>query len=428
MKTIVIAASAVVLILAVLFAVEMKSPPVPPTSGPATENQMGAGGQQKKIVYWWDPMLGPSSISNHPGKSAMGMDLTPVYESDASAGPAVRIDPAVVQNMGVTTAPVIRGPLTVAVRAVGMLEVPEPGMHDVTLKVSGYIEKLYADTDGMSVRKGEVLFDLYSPELQVAEEELISAKQNENALDAKANDAIRKDAQNLVDSAAQKLRLWDVAEQDINAIAAAGEAPWTVPFRSPADGHVADKMVVAGSAVQSGMKVMRIENHSQLWLDARVFEDQISIVKVGQEIHAAIDGVPGKTFTGKVSFIYPHVDHMARTETVRTILNNPDHELKPGMYATVEIVTQVSPDTLLVPREAIIDTGTRQIAFVMASAGHFEPRNVRMGIVGDDDQVQILQGLAPGDRVVTSGQFLMDVESRTNEAIEKLRNGNTPQP
>lgn len=386
------------------------------------DDQSSSGGP-RKIAYWWDPMLGPSSISNHPGKSAMGMELVPVYESDVSAGPSVRIDPAVVQNMGVTTAPIVRGALSVTVRAVGMLDVPETGLHDVTLKINGYIQKLYADTEGMSVAKGDVLFDLYSPDLQLAEQELIVARQNLNASGNGAGDSVRNDARNLVDSARQKLRLWDIADQDIDAIAASTQPPKAVPFRSPAGGHIVDKIVVDGSAVQTGMKVMRIEDHSRLWLNAQVYEDQISMIKIGQEVRATVDGVPGKTFTGKVSFIYPHLDHMARTETVRTVLDNPGHELRPGMYAAAEIVTQPISDAVISPREAIIDTGTQQIAFVMdpASAGHFQPRKVRMGIAGDDDKVQITEGLAPGDQVVTSGQFLMDVESRTTEAIEKLR-------
>jgi len=379
--------------------------------------------QQKKVAYWWDPMLGPSSISDHPGKSAMGMDLVPVFAGDVSAGPSVRIDPTVVQNMGVVTAPVVSGPLNVTVRAVGTFEVPEPSAHDVTLKINGFIEKLYADTNGMSVQKNDPLFDLYSPDLQVAEQELIGAEQNLKALDGSANQTVRAEALDMVDSAKQKLRLWDVAEQDIDAIASADRAPKTVPFRSPVDGHVVDKAIVQGSAVAAGMKIMRIEDHSKLWLDMQIYEDQIPLVKIGQEIHISADGVPGTTFTGKVTFIYPHLDHMARTEMVRTVIDNPEHQLRPGMYATAEIVTQPLPDALLIPREAVIDTGTQQIVFVMdpTSAGHFDRRKVSTGISADDDQIQIVEGLSPDDQVVTSGQFLMDVESRTNEAIEKLR-------
>ena len=156
-----------------------------------------------------------------------------------------------------------------------------------------------------------------------------------------------------------------------------------------------------------------------------MYEDQIESVAVGQTVRATVDGLPGQTFAGTVSFVYPHVDHMTRTAVVRTVLENPRHALRPGMYATTEIVTPPVADAIVVPREAVIDTGTRQIAFVVDPKlpGHFEPRNVRRGISGDDDRVQILAGLAPGERVVTSGQFLMDVESRTAEAIEKLRGG-----
>lgn len=385
----------------------------------------GASGGKPKIAYWWDPMLGPSSISNHPGKSAMGMDMVPVYENQVSGGPGVRIDPTVVQNMGVRTAPVERGVLNVTVRAVGMLEVPEPAITDVTLRVGGYIEKLYADTQGMPVTSGQVLFDLYSPDLQVAEEELIGAEHGMKSLDPSASPAVTQEALALIDSARRKLQLWGVADRDIDAIAAADHAPRTVPFRSPADGHIEDKSIVEGSAVQPGERLMRVEDHRTLWLDAQVFEDQIESVSVGQVVHAIIDGLPGKTFNGNVSFIYPHLNHMTRTELVRTVLHNPKHQLRPGMYATAEILTQPISDAILAPREAVIDTGTQQIAFVSdpVQPGHFEPRSVRVGVSGDDGQVQIVEGLAPGEQVVTSGQFLMDVESRTTEAIEKLRSG-----
>jgi RND family efflux transporter MFP subunit len=386
----------------------------PLNSGAAT----ASGAQQKKILYWWDPMLGPSSISDHPGKSAMGMDMVPVYANQG--GPEVQIDPALVQNMGVRTAKVSRGPLMKTVRTVGLLRLPEPGMHDVALKVGGWIDKLYADQDGMHVVKDEPLFDLYSPDLQVSEQELISAVKSAKSLDANASPAIQQEAQSLIDSARRKLRLWDVAEQDIEAIAKADQPPKDVPFRSPATGHVEDKMIVQGSAVQMGMKLMRVADHTEMWLDAQVYEDQLPVVKLGQAVVANVDGIPGKSFKGIVSFMYPHVDHQTRTLTVRITLENANFELKPGMYATVEIMTQPSPDTIQVPRETVIDTGIRQIAFIAESEGHFTPRQVHMGIMGDNDMAQILDGLAPGETVVTSGQFLMDVESRTIEATQKL--------
>lgn len=373
---------------------------------------------ERKVLYWWDPMLGPSSIADHPGKSAMGMDMVPVYAEQA--GPEVRIDPTVVQNMGVRTAVVMRGPLHKTVRTVGLLKLPEPGLHDVSLKVGGWIDKLYADQDGMHVVQGEPLFDLYSPDLQVAEQELIAAVKSEKSMPPNVGLDVRREAHGMVESSRRKLLLWGVAEQDVDAIAKADEPPRDVPFRSPATGHVEDKAIVQGSAVQPMTKLLRVADHTTMWLDAQVYSDQIPVVKEGQEVIARVDGVPGKTWKGTISFIYPHLDHMTRTLTARVTINNPDFELKPGMYATADINTQPVPDVIQVPREAVIDTGTRQIAFVTDGSGHFTPRAVRTGLAGDDDQVQVVEGLAPGETVVTSGQFLMDVESRTIEATQKL--------
>lgn len=371
---------------------------------------------------WWDPMLGPSSISDHPGKSAMGMEMVP-YTGHSGGGPEVTIDPTVVQNMGVQTATVTRGPLHKTIRAIGVFKLPDPGLHDISLKVGGWIDKLDADQEGMHVSKGEPLFALYSQELQVAEQELISAVQSKRSLGSEASSTLRKEAQKLIDSARRKLQLWDVDEREIDAIAKADRPPRDIIFYSPATGHLEEKMIVQGSAVQPGMKLMRIADHTKMWLDAEVYEEQIPLVTMDQLVEATLDAIPGKTFTGKVTFIYPHVEHMTRTLMVRATFDNPNFGLKPGMYADANIITEPVPDAIQVPQEAMIDTGTRQIVFVAAGNGHFSPRTVRAGVRGDDDRLQILQGLAVGETIVTSGQFLMDVESRTNEAIAKLTGG-----
>lgn len=390
-------------------------------NGSATANKSA----ERKILYWWDPMLGPSSIADHPGKSAMGMEMVPVYSD--SGGPDVQIDPAVVQNMGVRTAQVTRGELVKTVRTIGLLSLPETGLHDVSLKVGGWIDKLYADQEGMYVNRGQPLFEIYSPDLQVAEQELISAVKSQNAQDAGPSPALRQESQNMIDSAKRKLRLWDVDERDIEAIARADQPPRDVAFRSPATGHIEEKMVVQGSSIQPGMKLLQIADHTKIWLDAEVYEDQLPYVRMGANVLATVDGIPGKTFAGTITFVYPHLDHISRTLKVRATLDNPDFELKPGMYATADIVTQPVADAILCPREAVIDTGIRQIVFIAEGNGHFSPRKVRMGLGGDNDQVQIVKGLAPGETVVTSGQFLMDVESRTIEATQKLSEGSPTQ-
>ena len=369
---------------------------------------------------WWDPMLGPSSITDHPGKSAMGMDMVPYTRTPVSST-EVQIDPRVVQEMGVQTEIATRGPLHKTIRAVGMFELPQSGLHDIALKVGGWIDKIYVDQEGMHVHRGQPLFVLYSPELQVSEQELISAVQSQKSLGNDASAAIKKEAENLVASARRKLQLWDVDEREIDAIAKADRAPRDVTFYSPATGHVEDKMIVQGSAVQPGMKLMRISDHSVMWLDAQVYEQQIPMIKMGQTVEVTLDAVPGKTFRSKVSFIYPHLDHMTRTLTVRATFDNPDFELKPGMYVDANLVSEPVEDALQVPQEAVIDTGTKQIVFVAQGDGHFSPRSVRAGIRGDGDKIEILEGLHDGETVVTSGQFLMDVESRMQEAVAKLR-------
>ena len=373
-----------------------------------------------KVLYWWDPMLGPSSITDGPGKSAMGMDLVPVYATSKPTGSSLTIDPAIVQNMGVRTAIVTRGPLQLSIRTVGMFKIPQPELYDVSLRISGWADKLYADTEGMHVHKGDVLLDLYSPQLQVASQELIAAIQMRKNLAATSNPTILQDSDRMVESAKIKFQLWGIAQEDIDAIAKSPVAPRTIPIRSPATGAVSDLSLVQGSTIQAGIKLLRIEGHSRLWLDAEVYENQMQFVGLDERVEAAVDAFPGERFAGKVSFIYPHVDHMTRTETVRTLLDNTDLKLKPGMYATVTIVSSPVSDAVLVPRESVIDTGDRQIAFVALGAGHFELRKVKTGLVGNEDMIQIVEGLDPGESVVTSGQFLMDVESRTAEAIEKL--------
>jgi len=380
----------------------------------------------------WHCGMHPWVIREEPGDCPIcHMKLTPVNSDSsdngaASGGPRVTIDPVVIQNMGVRTAPVTQGPLTKTVRVLGIIKIAESGLYDVSVKVGGWIDKLYIDQEGEDVIKGQPLFELYSQDLQVAQEELISGSKSEQSLSADTATEVRQQAHSLVQSAKRKLRLWDVAEEDIAAIAKSTTPLKDIPFRSPATGHMIEKMVVQGTAVQPGMKIMRIENHTKMWLDAQVYEDQLPAVKVGQTVLAVVDGIPGITFKGTIGFIYPHFDHATRTITARITLDNPNFHLKPGMYATAEIMTQPIEDSIQVSREAVIDTGTRQIVFVDAGQGHFEPRKVTVGIIGDDDRVQIVSGLSPGEMVVTSGQFLLDVESRTTEAINKLRRSNAP--
>ncbi len=379
-----------------------------------------AAKKERKILYYWDPMMNPPYVSDKPGKSPMGMDLVPVYEDEVRAGPTVIIDPVVTQNMGIRVAEVRRGPLRTKIRTVGYFRAAEPNQYDIALKVGGYIEGLAANTEGMLVKKGTPLFALYSPDLLGAEEELLAAKRGLDQLPANADQALRTESQALVENARRKLELWNGAAEDIDALIQSGKASRTVTFRSPVTGFIIEKNVVEGSSVMAGERLFRIVDQSTLWLDAQIYENQLPLVKVGQKAVAGVQGLAEKSIAGEVVFINPQVNAETRAVEARIAFPNPEFLLKPGMYATVEIEIDVAPDATQVPREAVIDTGRRQIVFVSLGEGRFDPRAVRTGTETTDGTVQILEGLVPGETVVTSGQFLLDTESRTREAIQKM--------
>jgi multidrug efflux pump subunit AcrA (membrane-fusion protein) len=361
----------------------------------------------------------PQVIQDRPGICPIcHMKLTPVGAEDDAGG--LTIDPVVVENMGVRVAPVSEGTLRRAVRAPGYLREAEPTQHDVALKVGGWVKKLHADTEGMHIRKGSVLFEVYSPELFAAQAELIAARRAVEGLPAGADPIVRRDAERLLETTRQKLLLWDIDPADVDAIADENRPRDTIIFRSPADGHLVEKLVVQGSPVEAGKKLLRIVDHSTLWLDASIYERDIPFVAEGQTAEATTPAFPGRTFSGRIMLIHPHLDMMTRTATARIALGNPDLDLKPGMYAAVELPGRALERTILAPREAIIDTGLRQLAFVHLGEGRFDPREVKMGIEGEKGMVQVLEGLSPGDLVVTSGQFLLDAESRTREATRKF--------
>jgi Cu(I)/Ag(I) efflux system membrane fusion protein/cobalt-zinc-cadmium efflux system membrane fusion protein len=349
------------------------------------------------------------------------MDLVPVYEDAISAGPTVTIDPVIVQNMGVRVAPVVYGSVQREVRVVGYLEEPEPLHRDINLRVRGWIEKLHADTDGMPIQKGQKLFDLYSPDIQIAANELITARKSlEAASDAQA----KQTGQVMFQSTARKLELWGLEKPQVEALAKLDKAPETVTFIAPIGGHLTEKKVYEGAGVEAGMMVMRIADRNRMWVETQVYEQQLPLVKIGSKARATIVSEPGKVYEAEVVFIHPHIDAQTRTARVRLQIPNEDYQLRQGMYATVDILAEPTPPAPVVPREAVIDTGTRQIAFVASGNGKFEPREVKLGISGRDGLVQVLAGLAPGEQVVTSGQFLLDSESRLKEAIQKHLSGN----
>jgi Cu(I)/Ag(I) efflux system membrane fusion protein/cobalt-zinc-cadmium efflux system membrane fusion protein len=382
------------------------------------EAPVDAPSGERKVKYWWDPMMSPPYISDKPGKSPMGMDLVPVYEGEAPGGTAITIDPSVVQNMGVQTETVAEGPLVRTVRAAGVVAEAEPNIREVNLLVSGWIRRLHADTVGIHVAKGAPLFDLYSPEVYAAIEELIRLRRSVPD-GAQEPDTAGRPA-SLHEAAARRLELWGLTSAQVGRLAKLKRAPRTVTFTSPIDGAVTEKNVVEGSAVRAGDAALRIVDHREVWIDAKVFEQHLAGVSIGQGVTATVKSFPGATFAGKVVFIHPHVDPDTRTAIVRLSVENRALRLRPGMYATVELRSELAARAALVPTEAVIDTGVRKVAFVALGDGHFVAREVETGRSDAEGRVEVLAGLAVGERVVTSGQFLLDSESRLREAVQKF--------
>lgn len=366
----------------------------------------------------WTCSMHPQVIQDHPGLCPIcHMALVPLAaggDSDSAHMGALEIDPAVVQNMGVRTARARRGPVLREIRATGYLSEAQPKIHEVNLRVSGWIDKLYVDYEGIFVNTGDPLFDLYSPEIHQAAGELINASKPGAPHMASLGGAARR-----------KLELWGLGKTQIDRIAGMDTPPHAVTFYSPAPGHVLDKHVVEGAGVMAGQKLFDIVDHSQLWMDVAIFERDLAFVELGDPVSVATESHTGAALDGEIVFIHPHVDMMTRAATARLLLNNPDMSYRPGMYATAILKKEMNPDALLIPREAIIDTGARQIVFLARDGGHFEPREVALGASASNGEVEIIQGLEEDDEIVTSGQFLLDNESRIKEAVQKYLQAGT---
>ena len=397
------------------------------TAAAASAKESGKAADGKKQL--WTCGMHPQVIQDHPGDCPIcHMKLTPLVTANDAGEPAgggalgtVVIDPAVVQNMGVRTAVVTEGPLQETVRATAILAEPEPGRRDINLRVSGWIQTLYANTDGMAVKKGDPLFDLYSPDLRLAIEELITARKSADRTGQDAGGSLGQTSAALIAAAELRLQTLGLTAEQIAELGGMEHAPAVVTFFSPIDGHVVEKAsVYNGSAVMAGQLVLRLADRSTMWFEARVPEGSIGRVRVGQRAVARVNALPERTFEGEVVFVHPHLDEMTRTALVRMAMPNPDGVLRSAMYAIADIDVGSADPVTLIPREAVIDTGEKQLVFVSTGKGRFEPRNVAIGLSGEQGLVQVRSGLKVGESVVSSGQFLIDSESRLREAIAKF--------
>src|SRR6266571_5754386 len=372
---------------------------------------------EPKIKYYKSTML-LGEISQTPRKDSMGMDMVPVYEDEAVDSFTISIDPVTTQNMGIRTGVVSKGPLRRAIRTVGTVDFDETALADVTTKFRGWIEKLYADATGKQVHRDEPLFEISSPELYSAQTEYLLALE-QVAKATSGSDALRA-------SALTKLKFFDISDEQIAELAKTKEARKTLRVNAPRDGIVVEKMVVEGQMVDAGMKLYRLADLALVWVLSQVYEQDLAFLKLGQEALVRLSYLPDREFRGRVTYIYPTLDEKTRTAKVRMEFHNPGFFLKPGMFSTVELRAELEPSTLLVPDSAVLRSGEKNTVFVALDGGKFEPRTVSLGARSENNFYQVLSGLNEGERVVTSGQFMLDSESQLREAIQKMLRPTAP--
>ena len=391
-------------------------------NGAAPAAKAGAGGPcpgGAAAVHWKAPM-DPTYVRDQPGKSPMGMDLVPVCPDQAALGSGVRIDPALVQSMGVRIAPAVRRDLSRKVRAVGRVGYDERLVEHVHTKVQGWVERLFVEYEGELVRQGQPLLEIYSPELVSTQEELLLAKRYRDATQGSRYGDVSQGGVDLFQATLRRLELWDVSQNDMDRLLATGEIRKTLTLYAPTQGVVTDLRVRDGMEVGPNDNLYTIADLSKVWLYADVYEYELPWVREGQKALIELSYLPGQTFEGTVTYIYLSLDPKTRTARVRVELDNADLLLKPDMFADVTIETETRPSALVVPDEAVIRSGRRTLVVAAAEAGRFAPREVTLGLDSGDGWVEVRGGLAEGDQVVTSGQFLIDSESKLQEAVQKM--------
>jgi RND family efflux transporter MFP subunit len=374
---------------------------------------------ERKIKFYKSSMT-PGETSPTPAKDSMGMDMVPVYEDAAGAdnSSAIAVDAATMQNMNMRTAEVQRGPLRKTIRTLGAIDYNETTLADVTTKFKGWIEKLNVDATGQLVHRGEPLFEIYSPELYSAEVEYVQVLKFGSTNDPAA--------ESLRETAASKLRFFDVPEAQIAELEKSRKVLKTLPVTAPRSGFVMEKNVVSGQMVDAGMRLYRLADLGIVWVIAQVYEQDLPFVKLGQEAVVKVASLPDREFRGRVTFVYPSVDEKTRTAKVRLEFENPGYFLKPGMFVSAQIHAQLENSAVLVPESAVLRSGAKNTVFVALAGGKFEARDVALGVEAENGMNQVLSGLNAGEQVVTSGQFLLDSESQLREAIDKMRGPTTP--
>ena len=369
-----------------------------------TQSSLMAAENEDGILYWVAPM-DSNYRRDKPGKSPMGMDLVPVYADENAAGSIVSIKPEVVQNLGVRTAKAERTQLWRGIDTVGYVDYDESRVSHIHLRTEGWIENLAVKSEGERLKKGERVFDLYSPELVNAQQEFVTALSSAN--------------KSLIRASKSRLAALGVSDRQIKQIEKTRQTKQHISVYAMQDGVVSSLMVREGMFVKPSMNVMSLGDLSTVWLLAEVFERQAQWVSVGQSAEVKLSYVPGHVWQGKVEYIYPSLDPKTRTLKVRLRFENPDEGLKPNMYANVRIFGGPKDNIVVIPLEGLIRTGRDERVIIHLGEGRFEAREVVAGIESGD-YVEIIQGIDEGERIVISGQFLIDSEASMRAGIKRM--------
>jgi len=369
--------------------------------------------QSRKILFWYDPMH-PAYKADKPGIAPdCGMTLVAKYADDdianMTAGTVIIPDDKQVLA-GVRTALVERKALIRNIRTTAQIVADESRISHVHVKIGGYIDRVFVDFVGQQIKKGEPLFTLYSPDLVSTQEEYLIAKRGNTTLSAAPFKDVVQGAQTLLESTRQRLKLWDITDEQIRKLDETGKVERDLTFYSPVTGFVTDRKAFPQTSITPDTELYTVSDFSSVWATADIYEYEVPFVHLGQRVSFALSYYPGKNYSGTISYIYPNVDPQTRTVKVRVDIPNPTFALKPQMFADAELKVNYGVQ-ILVPQEAVLDSGKEQHVFVVHGGGAFEPRKVTLGPVFDGN-VAVLSGLKPGEQVVTSGNFLIDAESR----------------
>ncbi len=354
--------------------------------------------------------------SEHQGHTGEGIpqQQTTAQGQTPEEPPTVEIPQDKQQLIGVKTVEVSVKPIQKIIRTIGRIEYDERRLATVNTKFEGWIEKLYIDYTGKYVKKGEPLADIYSPELFATQQEYLNVvkwtKQGKEIKDERIGNLLSKDAEAIVEAAKQRLRLWDITDDQIKKIEETGKPIRTLTVYSPVNGYIVQKTALQGMRIMPGEKLFDVADLSTVWVVSDIYEYELPLIKVGQRANISLSSIPGKDFSSTIDYVYPTLSGETRTAKVRFTIPNPSGQLKPQMFTNVEIKINIG-NKLVIPEDAVIDTGTRQIVYVDKGEGYFEPREVMLGLRAERLR-EVIMGLKAGEKVASSATFLIDSEAQ----------------